>query len=506
MLRTVLGDVEILDFMPWEGTTFPPAGRIVRVVTARREATVHVDVVPGHAFKPARQTTAFSTGIAFDGAIVNAGIPFDGRRAATTLNPGERLVVTVDHEAQRGHRHHDPLTATAALDLADRTATAWRRHLDFVTYDGPYAHGVRRSLLAIKALTYYGSGAVVAAPTTSLPEKVGGERNWDYRYAWVRDASLAIDAAYDAGLVEEGERFTEWLRRILPDDVELPLRPLYDVEGGEVGPEETFLPLAGYQRSQPVRVGNEAAEHLQLDIYADVVAVLHADQFRRRHSSVHELWEPLTRVADWLVDAWRLPDRGMWEIRCEPRHLLSSKLACWYALARMTELALARNPLDFATVPWKQAANEIAAWLDQALATIPDDEVDASLLTIAWRGPWPCEHPVVGATVDRVLARLSDGPFVYRYGSAFDDGLPPGEGAFLPTSFWAVKALARLGRWEEAHERMEALCDFASGNGALGLLPEEADPRNGEFLGNFPQAFSHLALIEAALALRSGPR
>ena len=496
VLVTTLGDVEIADFMPWDGTTFTPPGRVVRIVTAHRPATVVIDVVPGRAFAPARKVHAFSTGIAFDGMVVNAGVPFDGRRATAALDAGERLVVSIDNE------RHDPLSPTAALDLADRTAAAWRHHLDFVTYDGPYADAVRRSLLVIKGLTYHATGAVVAAATTSLPERIGGERNWDYRFAWVRDASLAIDAAYDAGLVDEGERFVEWLRRVLPDDADFPLDPLYDVEAERLDGEEHILPLAGYRKSQPVRVGNAAANQLQLDIYGDLVGVLHAAQVRRRSGSgVPELWPALCRMADWLADAWRLPDRGMWEIRAEPRHLASSKMACWYALARMTELALVRNPLDFGTVPWKTAANEILRWLEAN--PVSDDEIDASLLTIAWRGPWPMEHPVVQETVDRVLSRLSDGPFVYRYAATFDDGLPPGEGAFLPTSFWAVKALARLGRWEEAHERMEAL---VSVGGRLGLLPEEAEPRTGEFLGNLPQAFTHLALIEAALALRNGPR
>jgi GH15 family glucan-1,4-alpha-glucosidase len=481
--------------MPWDGSTFTPTGRIVRVVTAHRAATVDIDVVPGRAFAPARKVNAFSTGIAFDGMVVNAGIPFDGRRATTTLEPGDRLVVSIDDE------YHDPLNATAALDLADRTGAAWEHHLDYVTYDGPYADAVRRSLLVLKGLTYHASGAVVAAATTSLPERIGGERNWDYRYAWVRDASLAIDAAYDSGLVDEGERFVLWLKRVLGDG-QFPLRPLYDVEGEEVGDEEHILPLPGFRRSQPVRVGNAAAGHLQLDIYADLVGALHADQFRRHSGSgVDELWPALADMADWLTTAWQQPDRGIWEIRAEPRHLHASKVGCWYALARMVELALVRNPLDFATVPWKAAANEILRWLDDN--PIPDEDIDASLLVIAWRGPWPVEHPIVEDTVDRILRRLSDGPFVYRYTAAFDDGLPAGEGAFLATSFWAVKALARLGRWEEAHERMESLVAVG---GPLGLLPEEADPRTGEFLGNLPQAFSHLALIEAALALRSGPR
>ncbi|MDQ1438933.1 MAG: hypothetical protein QOK43_2562 [Acidimicrobiaceae bacterium] len=506
LLQTVMGDVEVLDFMPREGSAATPPGRIVRVVTARRgPVDVVVDVVPGHAFKPARNVHTFATGIAFDGTVVRAGVPFDGRRATATLQAGERMVVTVDDE------HHEPLTVDAALDLADRTATGWHQHLSALTYDGPYAAAVRRSLLVLKGLSHHDTGAVVAAPTTSLPERLGGERNWDYRFAWVRDASLAIDAAYEAGLHEEGERFVSWLQRIF-DGAEFPLRPVYDVEGEPIRDAEQELRLGGWRRSQPVRIGNDASTHLQLDFYADVVAVLHTEQFRRRSSSVHQLWAPLCQMADWLCDAWRQPDRGIWEIRSEPRHLVSSKLACHDTLARMTELALARNPLDMGSVAWRESAAEILAWVERyGLAADgglrqddgPEDEPDASLLMSVWRGPWPPDHEIPQRTVERVLARLSDGLYLHRYPPSSDDGLPPGEGVFIPASFWAVKALARLGRWEEAHERMEHLVGFSR---PLGLLPEEADPRTGDFLGNLPQAFSHLALVDAALALEHGPR
>jgi GH15 family glucan-1,4-alpha-glucosidase len=500
VLRTVLGDVDVLDFMPFG------EGRIVRVITARRgPVDVHVDVTPACAWRPARRVHAFATGIAFDGAVVRTGFPFEGRVATTRLEAGERVVVTIDGE------DHEPLTVTAALDLAERTADTWRRYVSSSTYDGPYRDSVERSLLILKGLTYSESGAVVAAATTSLPEFVGGERNWDYRYAWVRDASLAIDAAYDAGLTEEGEQFVGWLHRVLGGTT-FPVRPLFDVDGEPIGDDEVLLALPGWRGSQPVRVGNAASTHLQLDFYADVVGVLHAEQFRRRGSRVHELWETLTRMADWLCDAWRLPDRGMWEIRSEPRHLVSSKVSCWYALTRMTELALARNPLDAGSVAWRQAAREIEAWLSEhALAadgglrqdTRIEDDPDGSLLTALWRGPWPHDDEVCRRTVDRVLSRLGDGPFVARYPPSADDGLPPGEGMFLPCSFWAVRALAILERWDEAHERMEQLLAFAR---PLGVLSEEADPRTGDYLGNLPQAFSHLALVDAALALAQGPR
>jgi len=507
-LTTAEGELEITDFMPWSGQA--PSGRIVRVVQALRgRVDVEVDVVPGDRFGPARDISTWSQGIAFGGVTVHTGCPMDGRTGQFRLDAGERAVVMLE---EAGDRRPEPLSVEGALDLVDRTTTAWRSRIRPSTYDGPYQADVERSLLALQLLTYSPTGTIVAAGTTSLPECIGGERNWDYRYAWVRDASLAVDACYDAGLHEEAEQFNQWLLGVLDADG-FPLHPLYDVEGLPLrSADERELPLAGWRGSQPVRVGNGAAEHLQLDFYADLLSTIHVEQFREPSSRVGELWGPLSAMADWLSNAWREPDRGIWEIRSEPRHLVSSKLACWYALDRMVEFARSRNPLDLDAVRWRESAKDIVAWLDEhafaadgGLRADPssNDLTDASLLRIAWRNPWPGNRRVVDRTIDRVLGALGQGAFVSRYSTANDDGLPPGEGAFLACSFWAVDALARSERWEEAHERMETLCGFSR---PLGLLPEQADPISGDFLGNMPQAFSHLALVQAALALAGGPR
>ncbi|CAA9244408.1 MAG: GH15 [uncultured Acidimicrobiales bacterium] len=498
-------ELEVTDFFPWFHDS--PGGRIVRILEARRGSVdVEVDVVPGSAFGPARDISSWSEGMAFDGVVVRTGHPFDQRTSRLQLHAGERAVVTIDGPKSKA----TPLRVDDAFDLLDRTTTAWRSHLGPLTYAGPYREAVERSLLALKALTYGQTGTVVAAATTSLPEHVGSERNWDYRYAWIRDASLAIDASYDAGLTEESERFSEWLGGVLRG-AELPLRPVFSVDGEPLEGGETELALAGWRRSQPVRVGNGAEHHLQLDFYADLVSGIHVEQMRDANSAVERMWPQLARMTDWLAEAWQQPDRGIWEIRSEPRHLVSSKLACWYALDRMAELAAARNPLDLDAFGWRTASREIVAWLerhglaaDGGLRADPSvaDRADGYLSQVAWRSPWPLDHRIVTKTVDRTLQQLSVGPFVYRYLPDSDDGLPSGEGAFLACSFWAVEALARLGRWEEAHERMEALVTFS---GPLGLLPEEADPISGDFLGNLPQALSHLALVQAALALAEGP-
>ncbi len=540
VLRTRLpapeGELEITDFLPWNGKR--PSDRIVRLITALRG---QVEVVPGAAFRPARDVSSWSSGIAFGGVIVHTGCAVEGRQGRLTLRSGDRAVVVV--EPLDEERRSQPLSVDGALDLAERTTTAWRSHVRPLTYEGPYRANVERSLLALGVLTYGPTGAVVAAPTTSLPQRVGGERNWDYRYAWLRDAALAVGATRDAGLVEAADSSRAWLERILRGaDGEgptgaFPLRPLYDVEGLLLDPDdERELALAGWRGSQPVRVGNAAAGHLQLDFYPELVDALvghphaggaafpdrgpnpgllrsvGAQPHTGRAGFPDRLWASLTTMADWLAEAWQQPDRGIWQIRGEPRHLTSSKLACWYTLDRMVELARARDPLDLSAAGWRAVSREVVEWLETHGRAAggrlrgdvsPADPADAHLVQLAWRNPWVGDERLVSRTVDRVIARLGSGPFVARYDDYFADGLPAGEGAVVACSFWVVEALACLGRWEEAHERMEALCGFS---GPLGLLPEQADPANGDFLGNLPHAPSHLSLIRAALALAAGPR
>ncbi|HEX2850665.1 MAG TPA: glycoside hydrolase family 15 protein [Acidimicrobiales bacterium] len=509
VLRTVLNAgeaaLEVVDLLPWARGRVD--GRIVRIITARRgPVDVTVEVRPGSAFGPARDVTTWSEGIAFDGVAVHTGAPVDGRVARFRLDAGERRVVTI--EAVDGRP--DPLSVDAALDLLDRTEVAWRSHLEPLTYDGPYRAAVERSFLVLRALTT-SYGSVIAAPTTSLPGRIGGERNWDHRYSWVRDAALAVDAAYDAGLPEEAERFVEWLAGVCGRE-EFPLRAAYRLDGEVLDDaDEREVDLDGWRHSQPVRVGARTDGDLQLDFYADVVSAVHTEQVLAGDRRVPAMWPALGGMTDWLSEAWARPDRGIWEFRSAPRQLVFSKLASWYVLDRMARLATARNPLDLSAPLWRVAANDVAGWLDaHGIAadgglrqdTSSADLVDAALVQVVWRNPWAPDTRVAERTVDRVIQRLGDGPFVYRYGDTTDDGLPPGEGAFLACSFWVVEALARLGRWDEAHARMEELCSFTA---PLGLVPEQADPRTRDFLGNLPQAVAHLALVQAALALDDGP-
>jgi GH15 family glucan-1,4-alpha-glucosidase len=310
-------------------------------------------------------------------------------------------------------------------------------------------------------------------------------------------------------LADEAAAATGWIALLL-EGSGVPITAACDAAGNEIE-EELELGLAGWRRSQPVRTGNIAGQLHPLDLYADLVGIIHAEELLTSGPML-ERWDVVRAAADWLSDHWADPDTGRWDLRSPARQLIPSKLACWFALDRMTNLARALNPLDLDAVGWYFASRQVLAWLEESsvaaaaarLVDVADpDLLDAALLPMAWRGPWPSHHEVVVQTVDRILRNLSTGPFLSRYPPEFDDGLPGREGAHLPSSFWAVRALAATGRWDEAHERMESLCGL---NQPLGLLSEEIDATSVRLLGNLPFAASHLALVEAAMELENGPR
>jgi GH15 family glucan-1,4-alpha-glucosidase len=527
------GEVEVADFMPWPGGTERPAGRIVRLVTGLRgPVEVAIELVPGHRFGVAGggKVTAWSEGVVFDGIALRCGlepavVPQDRDRAkwvaSTTLAPGERLVVTVD---DIGDDRHQPLSRDAAARLLEETSHAWSRHLEPLAYDGPYRAPVERSLLAVKALTHYATGGLVSAPTTSLPEVVRGERNYDGRYAWIKDASAAATVWRACGLVEDAEGCERWLRTVI-EGAEFPLASVFDVEGGPARAEEE-LGLAGRLRSQPVRVGvarSDEAPACDLDVYGDLLTAVETAPAGGPLTAVRE---DLYRMADWVADHWDQPDRGVWDVRGAPQPFVASRVQCWHFLDRMVRRARAHNPLELATIGWQQAAAEILSQLEREglagatgglrrVVSTADaagggghrrdgrddsgDVPDAALLRIAWQGPWPADHPIVTDTVNRVIKQLTNGPYLYRYPPDTDDGAPGTPPADMVASFWAVRALAATRQWEAAHERMEALT-------SVGLIASGTDPLSGEMLGNYPSAAGHLALVEAARALAAGPR
>jgi GH15 family glucan-1,4-alpha-glucosidase len=317
------------------------------------------------------------------------------------------------------------------------------------------------------------------------------------------------------GFAEDAEAAEAWLRGAV-ESSSLPWPTFSDVEGGPL-PEAEELPVAGWRRSQPVTVGGPGSP-LDLDLYGDVAGAVSASG-RRRGDGVPDAagplsaaWPALVAGADWLSDHWREPDGGLWHIGGTPRELVASKVQASVALDRMARAARAANPLDLDAAGWQQTAARIATWCEtEGLASdgglrlepSPEDLPDAALLRVAWSAPWPPDHPIVVRTVERIIERLSVGMLVHRYPTSLDDGIAGNDSPDVEASLWAVRALACLGRWDDAHARMEAVCSLASPGG---LLASAADPGTGGLLGNLPAAGAHLALIQAALALQEGPR
>ncbi len=418
---------------------------------------------------------------------------------------GERVWVTLAHHP--GSDSPPPAFGPAGAEEAlGRTLDYWRRWSAACSYRGPYEALVRRSALLLKLLTFSPTGAVIAAPTTSLPEEIGGVRNWDYRFTWLRDAPLILSALQSVGYHAEADDFFGWLRRICGRCRDR-LQIMYTVRGEEDLPEEVLEHLAGYRGSRPVRTGNAAAGQAQLDIYGEVLdaAAIHLEG--RSRDPEPGLWGLLAFLADRAAARWREPDQGIWEVRGGPRHFLYSKLLCWVALDRALRLADARRlPGDLAR--WRRTREEIRRAIEtegydpeigaftQALG---ERALDASALAVPLVGFLPPADPRVRSTVARIQERLTRKGLVYRYLVAeTDDGLPGGEATFALCSFWLVDNLALAGRGEEACELFERAAGYAN---EVGLLAEEIDPATGELLGNHPQGFTHLALIRSAVTI-----
>ncbi|HEY0606289.1 MAG TPA: glycoside hydrolase family 15 protein [Herpetosiphonaceae bacterium] len=393
-----------------------------------------------------------------------------------------------------------PVTAIAA-DL-EATRRFWQNWISNCTYTGRWSDAVRRSAITLKLLTYAPSGAIIAAPTTSLPEWIGGPRNWDYRYTWLRDASLTLDALCELGYHEEEANFFSWLD-LLAKKFASPLQIMYGVGGETELTEEELDHLEGYRGSRPVRIGNAAFSQRQLDAYGGVIDAAYAFSRHRNVLTEHE-WSSLRDEIDYVCSHWSEPDQGIWEMRGPPAQHTFSKLMCWVTLDRGVKLAENEGWQDWVD-RWTETRDEIResilehAWKEDVGAftmTYDSSALDASLLVLPRTGFLAASDKRIRSTVMRIKDDLSRGALVYRYRT--DDSLPGDEGAFLLCSFWLVEALAAIGEVDEAMQRFETLLSYTSTHH---LLSEEVDPDTGTALGNYPQAFSHIGLINCALSL-----
>ncbi|HEV7920457.1 MAG TPA: glycoside hydrolase family 15 protein [Thermoanaerobaculia bacterium] len=450
-----------------------------------------------------------------DGPVVlylrtDAPLTVDGTMATArfTLTRGERKDFALAFDS------HSPavlpLIGEDATHAIERTVAFWRKWVAQCVYKGPYRDAVMRSALLLKLMSHAPSGAIVAAPTTSLPERIGGIRNWDYRYCWLRDASFTVAALDGCGFEDEGGAFVDWLlyatRLTQPG-----LQVLYDVFGEPRVPERELAHLDGYMGSRPVRIGNDARDQFQLDTYAEVLGA--AEEWTERDGKLdgahlpRDVQRVLVRLADKIVQRWREPDSGIWEKRSGLQQHVHAKVMAWAGLdcaIRLAEHGIIPNRRVDA---WRREREQVRrlvlqrgfnARLNSFVAILDGDELDASLLYIARVGFLPADDPRMLGTVAAIRAKLGRDELIYRYELGTQDGLPPGEGAFLACSFWLVEALALAGRREEAHDIFGKLLE--RGND-LGLFSEEVDVESGQLLGNFPQALTHIGLINAALCL-----
>jgi GH15 family glucan-1,4-alpha-glucosidase len=515
--ETDTGTVEVIDCMP-PREVHPQVARLVKGVKGRVEMRMELVV-------------RFEYGSVVPWVWSELGLLelVAGPDALSLWTPidtrGEDLQTVAEFSVGEGQRipfslswrpPSDPPPRPVAPDFAIRETTRWwQAWAESSTYNGEWQDTVMRSLLTLKALTYAPTGGIVAAATTSLPEQLGGPRNWDYRYCWLRDATLTLSSLMIAGYVDEATSWRDWLLRAAAGDPK-DLQIMYGPAGERRLSEYEADWLSGYEGSTPVRIGNAAAEQFQLDVYGEVMSTLHT---AREHGMVvtPHAWGLQKVLVDFLETGWKEPDDGIWEVRGPRRHFTHSKMMAWVAMDRAVkgcEMFGFDGPVD----KWRAVARDIhdevceKAW-DPKRRTFTQyygsKELDASLLMMPLVGFLPATHPKMAGTIDAIQRELTEDGFVKRYQTDDEgtvDGLSGGEGSFLPCSFWMVDNLAQSGRVGEAREMFERLISVRND---VGLLSEEYDSKAGRLVGNFPQAFSHVSLVNSAAnlsAMESGDR
>jgi GH15 family glucan-1,4-alpha-glucosidase len=510
---------EVVDFMVPRERNGRGALQLVRIVRAvRGQVRVQIRCAPAFDYGRARTEVDIVEGAgAFFSSpagqlVLRSTVPLQAEGSAAVADPvlaeGELLALSLSRQGSTR-----PLDLVEAEDLLASTLAYWQHWIRKSRYRGRYREMVERSALALKLLVYQPTGALVAAATTSLPESVGGSRNWDYRFTWVRDAAFTVYALMRLGFSEEAAAFMDWLEaRCTQTPPGAGLRILYTLDGGPVPAEESLEHLRGYRDSRPVRIGNGAADQLQLDIYGELMdSVYLYDRYAEPIS--YELWVALCRQLDWLEGHWEKADHGVWEVRGPMQRFTYSSVMTWVAFQRGARIAAERGlpaPLD----RWRASADRASlhvqeeSWSPERKAYVQfpgSRTLDAGALVlplVKFSGP---RDPRFLATLDRIEQELVTDSLVHRYQNDGSDGFTEAEGTFNLCSFWYVEALTRAGRLDQARHTFEKMLTYAN---HLGLYAEEIGP-SGEALGNFPQAFTHLALISAAvnldLALDTGP-
>jgi GH15 family glucan-1,4-alpha-glucosidase len=508
------GTLELTDFMPVgaEGRRpgFAEIHRQVRCTRGQMDISIVFSPRFDYAVKPAhiipRRNGLLATDDDNEAAALSA--PPDLWWQLDEFGAAAQLRLCAGEAAWFVLRYDDdevlPIASYRSHQRIQETIAFWDRWVATIQYHGEHRAVVERSALALKLLCYEPTGAIIAAPTTSLPEEVGGERNWDYRYTWLRDASFTLDALQGLGQHDEASAFMAFLRRITRKASDSHLQIMYGVDGSRDLTERTLPHLSGYRDSAPVRIGNAAADQLQLDVYGEILST--AYRWSRTSAVGEGTWWSLSRLVDWVAVHWTDPDSGIWEVRATAEHYVMSKVMCWVALDRGVRLA---RDFDLpADIPrWEAARDAVWAevmergWSEKRQSFVQfygTEALDAANLIIPMVGFLPPDHERVKGTVAATLNGLTsdDRELVYRYRN--DDGLPGEEGVFSICTFWMAQALILSGDPEQG-ERI--FCRMLKHANHVGLYSEELDPKTGGFAGNFPQGLTHIALINCALAL-----
>jgi GH15 family glucan-1,4-alpha-glucosidase len=512
MFETDEGAVRVIDFMPPRGKA-PDIVRIVEgldgAVPMRSELVVRYDfghVVPWvQRIDHTRLAVAGPDALCYRTPVEIRGVDMK-TVSEFTVGEGERVPFVLTWSPS----HEQPPKRVDAEHALRDAEEFWHEWADACDHAGAYHEEIHQSLLVLKALTYAPTGGIVAAPTTSLPERIGGDRNWDYRYCWLRDATLTLLAMLNAGYSHEAEAWRDWLLRAVAGDP-ADLQILYGIAGERRLDEREIEWLPGYEGSRPVRVGNAASEQLQLDVYGSVVDALFQTRMHGAKPNDHA-WAILVNLLEWLEDGWRKPDSGLWEVRGPRRQFTHSKMMAWVAFDRAVlfcEKLGRTGPVD----RWRAIRDEIHAevlersWNEDKRAftqSYGSDELDASVLLMPLVDFLPATDERLVSTVEAIRRELTEDGLILRYRPHEDgrvDGLRGEEGVFLPCSFWLADVLALQGRHDEARELFERLLALRND---VGLLSEEYDPETKRLLGNFPQAFTHLALVGTAFILSEG--